>query len=110
MVHNKDLENIMDRKEIKPIGVVMANITRSLINTIRERHMKFIGHVYRKRGVEHLSMTVIGKIEERRSRRQRSTYVDSHNTLATSKRLSDNHFMGLDGERRVEVYDRQCLL
>ena len=44
----------------------MANKERSMLKTIRKRQMKFIGHVYRKGGMEHLSMT--GKIEGKRSR------------------------------------------
>ena len=50
----------------------MANKERSMMKTIRKRQMKFMGHVYRKGGMEHLSMT--GKIEGKRSRgKQRLT-------------------------------------
>ena len=62
----------------------MSGQERSLIKTIRERQMKFVGHIYRKREIEHLSMT--GRIDGRRSRgRQRETYIDSLNAWATSK-------------------------
>ena len=76
----------------------MANVERSLINTIRKRQMKFIGHVYRNRGLEHLGLT--GKIDGRRSRgRPRETYVDSLNTWATGKELSNNSFKKDSNER-----------
>ena len=56
----------------------MSGQERSLIKTIRKRQMKFVGHIYRKREIEHLSMT--GRIDGRRSRgRQRETYIDSLN-------------------------------
>ena len=35
----------------------MANAERTLIKTIRRRQMKFMGHVYMKGGIEHLSLT-----------------------------------------------------
>ena len=77
----------------------MANTQRSLMNTVRTRQMKFIGHVYRNEGLEHLGMT--GKIEGRRSRgRQRGTYVESLNTWATAKEMSNNSFMRASYERR----------
>ena len=76
----------------------MANIERSLVKTIRTRQMRFMGHVYRRGGIEQLSMT--GKIEGRRSRGwQRETYVDSLNTWATSKKISNNKFMNASCER-----------
>ena len=76
----------------------MANKERSMLKTIRKRQMKFMGHVYRKGGMEHLSMT--GKIEGKRSRgRQRLTYVDSLNTWATQKQMSNNQFMNASIDR-----------
>ena len=76
----------------------MANKERSMLKTIRKRQMKFMGHVYRKGGMEHLSMT--GKIEGKRSRgRQRLTYVDSLNTWATQKQMSNNQFMNASRDR-----------
>ena len=76
----------------------MAGMKRSLLNTIRKRQMKFMGHVYRKGGIEHLSIT--GKIEGKKSRgRQRTMYVDSLNTWATLKELNNNQFMNASNER-----------
>ena len=76
----------------------MANKERSLMKTIRKRQMKFMGHVYRKGGMEQLSMT--GKIEGKRSRgRQRETYVDSLNNWATQKQMSNNQFMNASNDR-----------
>ena len=56
----------------------MTKMKRSLLNTIRKRQMKFFGHTYRAKGIEHLSAT--GKIEGKKSRgRKRQMYVDSLN-------------------------------
>ncbi|GFR92727.1 endonuclease-reverse transcriptase [Elysia marginata] len=44
----------------------MANTGRSLHITIRRRQMKFTGHIYKARGIEHLTMT--GKINGKKSR------------------------------------------
>ena len=79
--------------------LAMANTKRSLINTIRKRQMKFMGHVYRNGGLEHLGMT--GKVEGRRDRgRQRVTYVESLNTWATAKEMSNPSFMKASNDRR----------
>ena len=52
-----------------------AGTTRTLINTIRRRQLKFLGHVMRQQNMENLVMT--GKIEGRRSRgRPRQKYLD----------------------------------
>ena len=60
-----------------------AGVTPSLINTVRRRQMKFVGHVYRKDGIEKIAMT--GNIEGKRSRgRQRLTYFQSLNSWATN--------------------------
>ena len=55
-----------------------ANAKRSLINIIRERQLKFLGHVMRKEGLENLVLT--GFIEGKRSRgRQRLMFLQSLN-------------------------------
>ena len=52
----------------------MANKNRSLLQNIRNRQLKFVGHVLRKRKLEHLSLT--GKITGRRAPgKQRITYL-----------------------------------
>ena len=52
---------------------------RSLIKTIRKRQLEFLGHIYRHKGLEHLTLT--RKIEGKRSRgRQRITFVGSLNS------------------------------
>ena len=59
-----------------------TNQERSLINTIRKRQLKFLGHICRHRGLEFLSLT--GKIEGKRSRgRQRITFLESLNSWVT---------------------------
>ena len=59
-----------------------TNQERSLINTIRKRQLKFLGHICRHKGLEFLSLT--GKIEGTRSRgRQRITFLDSLSSSVT---------------------------
>ena len=59
-----------------------TNQERSLINTISERQLKFLGHICRHKGLEFLSLT--GKIEGTRSRgRQRITFLDSLSSFVT---------------------------
>jgi hypothetical protein len=84
----------------------MANTERSLIKTMRIRQMRFMGHVYRKGGIEQLRMT--GKIGGRRSRgRQQEKYMDSLNMWATSKDINKYEFINasnnLDGWRAMSV-------
>ena len=52
-----------------------ANTSRSLIKEIRGRQLSFLGHILRRREIEHLSIT--GKFEGRRARgKQRQKYLD----------------------------------
>lgn len=84
-----------------------AGTTRSLIKTIRKRQMTFLGHVYRKNGIE--SLAVCGKISGRRDRgRQRLTYVESLNQWATNKSVTNNDFLKTANNReewRVMIAD-----
>ncbi|GFR95408.1 endonuclease-reverse transcriptase [Elysia marginata] len=78
----------------------MANTGRSLYITFRRRQMKFTGHIYRARGIEHLAMT--GKINGKKSRgRQRTTYVDSLNTWANLEQHTRSQFMTSSCERQI---------
>ena len=53
-----------------------VNQERSLLRTIRNRQMEFLGHVIRREKIEHLCLT--GMIEGRRARgRQRKKFLDS---------------------------------
>lgn len=62
--------------------IEIANTERSLIKTVQKRQMRFMGHVYRKSGLEQISL--IGKIVVRKSRGwQQKTYIDSLNIWAT---------------------------
>jgi hypothetical protein len=55
-----------------------ANAKRGLMNIIRERQLKFLGHVMRKEGLENLILT--GHIEGKKSRgRQRLMFLQSLN-------------------------------
>ena len=77
----------------------MANTERSLIKTIQIRQMKFMGSVYKKGGIEQLSIT--GKIECRKSRgRQRETYVDRLNMWRISKDMNNNEFLIMNASNK----------
>ena len=53
-----------------------AGTERTLVKEIRKRQLNFLGHVLRKEGVEHLTLT--GKIEGKRARgRQRQKFINS---------------------------------
>ena len=53
-----------------------AGLTRSLVNRIRKQQATFVGHILRRKGLEHLVIT--GKMEGRRGRgRQREQMIDS---------------------------------
>ena len=76
-----------------------ACISRELINTIRNRQMKFLGHIYRKNGIERLALC--GKISGKRDRgRQRLTYVESLNEWATNNNISNNNFLQIANNRK----------
>ncbi|GFS16500.1 UDP-glucuronosyltransferase 2A1-like [Elysia marginata] len=86
-------------KDKKTNGEVlgMANTGRSLYSTIRRGQMKFTGHIYKARGIEHLAMT--GKINGKKSRgRQRTTYVDSLNTWTNQEQHTRSQFMSFSCE------------
>ena len=56
--------------------LVMANADREILTHIRERQMRFLGHVLRRDGMEKL--VVEGKLEGRRSRgRPRRSYINT---------------------------------
>ena len=74
-----------------------ANLERSLIKTIRERQLKFLGHICRHKGLEHLAIT--GKIEGKRSRgRQRITFLDSLSAWV-GQLGGNNNLLGLTEDR-----------
>jgi len=53
-----------------------AGVQRTLMRTIRQRQLYFLGHVTRRQGLE--ALVVTGKVEGRRARgRQRQKYLDS---------------------------------
>ena len=69
-------------KEKNELILEETNQERSLINTIRKRKLKFLGHICRHKGLKFLSPT--GKIEGTRSRgRQRITFLDSLSSFVT---------------------------
>ena len=81
-------EEVMERADTK----------RNLMSTIRERQLKFFGHIIRKRSLEHLILT--GKIEGKRSRgRQRITYTES--LKCATQRRSSTELFHLTGDREA---------
>ena len=75
-----------------------AGVERSVIKCIRDRQMKFIGHICRRRELEYVS--IMRKIEGKRGRRRhRMTYIDSLNSWATGKTMSNVGFLMLSDNR-----------
>ncbi|GFO25222.1 retrovirus-related pol polyprotein line-1 [Plakobranchus ocellatus] len=75
-----------------------ANLERSLIKTIRQRHLQFLGNICRHRGLEHLAIS--GKIEGKRSRaRQRITFIENPKSWAIGRPKGSNTFMRLTENR-----------
>ena len=67
-----------------------ANVERSLIKTVRQRQLQFLGHICRQKGLEYLSIT--GKIEGKRSRgRQRITFIESLGSWLTENGNNTNN-------------------
>ena len=79
----------------------VGNVQRSLLKTIiKKRHMEFLGHVCRRRGLEFLSLT--GKVEGKRDRgKQRITFLDSLCNSATGGQSKGLKFLKLSDDRDV---------
>ncbi|GFO28604.1 endonuclease-reverse transcriptase [Plakobranchus ocellatus] len=87
----------MDREKSNEVVLKEVNLERSLIKTIRQRHLQFLGHICRHKGFEHLEIT--GKIEGKRSRgRQRITFIGNVKLWAIGKG-SNNNFISLTENR-----------
>ena len=89
-----------------------TNQERSLINTIRKRQLKFLGHMCRHKGLEFLSLT--GKIEGTRSRgEQRITFLDSLSSFVTGDNKDNIALLRMTEDRDrwrimiADVYSRQ---
>ena len=79
-------------KKLNTEVIEMAMYKRSLIKIIRERQMKFLGHICRKNGIE--KHMLCGKVEGRRSPgRQRIKYMDSLNDYVTNKSLRNTELI-----------------
>ncbi|GFN96869.1 endonuclease-reverse transcriptase [Plakobranchus ocellatus] len=82
-----------EKKMSNELVLKEANLERSLLKTIRQRQLQFLGHVCRHKGLEHLAIT--GKIEGKRSRgRQRITFIENLKSWAIGKG-SNNNFIRL---------------
>ncbi|GFO13214.1 hypothetical protein PoB_003971900 [Plakobranchus ocellatus] len=76
VVYQKNDEDIRNRKKFNELILKEAKLERSLIKTIRQRQLQFLGYVCPHKGLEHLASA--RKIEGRRSRgRQRITFIES---------------------------------
>ncbi|GFN92524.1 endonuclease-reverse transcriptase, partial [Plakobranchus ocellatus] len=97
VVYQKNDEDIMDRKKSNELVLKEANLGRSLIKTLRQRQLQFLGHIRRLKGLEHLAIT--GKVESKRNRgRQRITFIGSLKSWAIGKG-SNNNFIRLTENR-----------
>ncbi|GFN80527.1 endonuclease-reverse transcriptase [Plakobranchus ocellatus] len=66
-----------------------ANLEQSLIKTIRQRQLQFLGHICLHEGLEHLEISE--KIEGKRNRgRQRITFIENLKTWAIGKGSNNN--------------------
>ncbi|GFN98519.1 endonuclease-reverse transcriptase [Plakobranchus ocellatus] len=100
-------EDIMDRKKSNKLILKEAYLERSLIKTIRQRQLQFLGHICRHKGLELLAIT--GKIESKRSRgRQRITFIENLESWAIGKG-SNNTFIRLT-EKRFEWFQTRYLM
>ena len=84
-----------------------TNQERTLINTIRKRQLKFLGHICRHKGLEFLSLT--GKIEGTRSKgRQRITFLDSLSSFVTGSKKDNIALLRMTEDRdlwRIMIAD-----
>lgn len=86
----KNDEGIMDREKIQHKDYGNGNVQRSLIKIIRERQMKFLGHL--KNAIE--KQGLCGKIEGRRGRgQQRIKYMDNPNKYFTNTFISNTELI-----------------
>ncbi|GFO45448.1 eukaryotic translation initiation factor 3 subunit f [Plakobranchus ocellatus] len=91
------IRDIMDRKKSNELVLKEANLGRSLIKTIRQRQLRFLSHICRHKGLEHL--VISGKVEGKRSRgRQRITFIENLKSWAIGKG-SNNNFIRLTENR-----------
>ncbi|GFO25456.1 endonuclease-reverse transcriptase [Plakobranchus ocellatus] len=88
------------KKKSNELVLKEANLERSLIKTIRQRQLQFLGHICRHKGLEHLAIT--GKIEGKRSRRrQRITFTENLESWIVGKG-SNNNFIRLTENRSCD--------
>ena len=87
----------MERKTNEEV-LQLVKEKRSMMKNIRQRQLKFVGHIVRENGLEALCLT--GKIEGTRARgRQRYTYLDGLTSLATGN-TNLGEFLHLTQNRR----------
>ncbi|GFO12260.1 endonuclease-reverse transcriptase [Plakobranchus ocellatus] len=83
-------------KKSNEVVLKQANLERSLIKTIRQRQLQFLGHICRHKGLEHLRIT--RKIGGKRNRgRQRIAFIENLKSWAIDKG-SNNKFISSDLE------------
>ena len=77
--------------------LIRAKCKRTLIETTRKKQLEFLGHLCRKKGLEHQLLT--GGIEGKRDRgKQRTTYIDSLKPLTNEKNAGTLHQKADDRE------------
>ncbi|GFO38989.1 PiggyBac transposable element-derived protein 4 [Plakobranchus ocellatus] len=90
-------------KEKKSNELVLkeANLERSLIKTIRQRQLEFLGHACRHKGLEHLAIT--GKIGGKRSRgRQRITFIENLKSWAIGNGSNNNFIRLTENSKEID--------
>ena len=88
---------MMKRKTNEEV-LQLVGESRSMMKSLRQRQLKFLGHIVRENEMEALCLT--GKTEGTRARdRQRLTYMDGL-TLATGKKITIGEFLHLAQDRR----------
>ena len=78
----------------------LANTKRYLLRSIRKRQLQFVGHICRKRDLEHVALT--GKIAGKKSRgRQRETFMTSLNRWTRGQDSSNANLLSRTHDRKA---------
>ncbi|GFN82374.1 lysosome-associated membrane glycoprotein 5 [Plakobranchus ocellatus] len=75
----------------------LAGMERSLVKTIGERQLKFLGHIRRK--MDWKRSCSVEKLKEKEAAIEKEKHSDSLNALATKKQMPNNSFIKLADDR-----------
>ena len=86
------------KRKINEEVLQLVGESRSMMKSLRQWQIRFLGHIVRENGME--ALCFMGKIEGTRVRgRQRLTYMDGL-TLATGKKITIGEFLHHAQDRR----------